>query len=212
MSMPAAVALDFDGVILQSNSIKTDAFRHLFSAWPQHLDEIVKLHRQFGGISRLRKFDKIFAEILNQPLSPERRKAMGEEFSAFVFEAVLECPMVEGAEDFLRAWSAKCPLFVVSGTPHDELHEIVRRRNIGEYFTELHGSPREKPHILQDIMDRHGLTSETMPYVGDAPSDERAARACGLRFIGVSPDGVGPFENADVVLKDLTGLDAALTP
>ena len=210
MNTPAAVALDFDGVILQSNDIKTDAFRHLFAAWPQHLEEIVALHRQFGGISRLRKFDKIFAEILKEPLSPECRAEMGEEFTSFVFDAVLECPMIAGAEEFIRIWSKRCPLFVVSGTPHDELHEIVRRRSIGEYFTELHGSPREKPDILNDILARHGLTPEQMPYVGDAPSDERAARACGLRFIGVASDGVGPFESPDIVLKDLTGLGAAL--
>lgn len=210
MSAPLAVALDFDGVILQSNAVKTDAFRHLFAAWPQHLDEIVALHRRFGGISRLRKFDKIYAEILKEPLSPERRQEMGEQFKTYVFDAVVASPMVDGAEEFIRAWSKRCPLFVVSGTPHDELHEIVRLRNIGGYFTELHGSPRTKPDILNDILARHGLAPGDMPYVGDAQSDEIAARACGLRFIGVAPDGVGAFENADAVLKDLTGLSGVL--
>lgn len=210
MTMPKALAFDFDGVIVNSNTIKTDAFRHLFAAWPEHLDEIVRIHRRYGGISRHRKFDMIYKDLLKQPLSEEKRKQLGEEFSAYVFDAVLACPLVEGAEAFLEEWAPRRPIFVISGTPDGELKEIVKQRGLDRFFTEVHGSPSTKPDVLRDIMARHGIDPSDMPYIGDAPSDEEAARTCGLRFVGVAPDGVGPFTGPDAVIRDLTGLAAAL--
>ena len=50
------IILDFDGVILESVSVKTEAFRTLFSFVPKHVDEIVQFHIDNGGMSRFDKF------------------------------------------------------------------------------------------------------------------------------------------------------------
>ena len=47
-----ALLFDFDGVILESADIKTDAFRELFADQPAHVEEIVALHQRYGGVSR----------------------------------------------------------------------------------------------------------------------------------------------------------------
>src|SRR5690606_22889470 len=40
----SAVIFDFDGVILESVKVKTDAFKELFSDYPEHLEAIVAYH------------------------------------------------------------------------------------------------------------------------------------------------------------------------
>ena len=62
--MISIIILDFDGVILESVSVKTEAFRTLFSFAPEYVEEIVKFHKDNGGMSRFDKFRYIFDHIL----------------------------------------------------------------------------------------------------------------------------------------------------
>jgi beta-phosphoglucomutase-like phosphatase (HAD superfamily) len=54
--MIETIIFDFDGVILESVTVKTEAFRELFSSEPDCPDEIVEFHKRNGGMSRYDKF------------------------------------------------------------------------------------------------------------------------------------------------------------
>jgi phosphoglycolate phosphatase-like HAD superfamily hydrolase len=75
------------------------------------------------------------------------------------------------------------PMFVVSGTPGDELQMIVSRRGLGPVFREVHGTPREKPEVLRDVMARFGMSPAELLFIGDGISDYQAARATGVAFL-----------------------------
>ena len=75
------IILDFDGVILDSISVKTEAFHTLFSFVPGHIDEIVQFHRDNEGMSR---FDKI-RYIYNNILKEDRDKILIKFCNLFVF-------------------------------------------------------------------------------------------------------------------------------
>ena len=201
-----AVGLDFDGVVVESAKIKTDAFRHLFAHVPEHLPAIVALHQKYGGISRHRKFEMIPVDILKRPLDDAERKRLADGFARFVFEGVVACSMVPGAQAFLETWSSTLPLFLISGTPETELIEIVERRNLGQYLTEVHGSPADKASIITDILNQHNLQPSEMIYVGDASSDEIAANKAGVPFIGIASNMIGSFKNPVDILPNLNDL------
>ena len=55
--MIKAIFFDFDGVILESVSIKGDVFQKLFADYPEHLAEILNYHLENGGVSRYDKFE-----------------------------------------------------------------------------------------------------------------------------------------------------------
>ena len=57
--MIRAIVLDFDGVIVESLGIKTQAFRDLFSDYPQHLGDIMSYHLSHTSILRYIKFEYI---------------------------------------------------------------------------------------------------------------------------------------------------------
>ena len=55
---------DCDGVILESNKLKSDAFSEALPNEPSHLvEEFISYHKNNGGVSRYEKF-KYYFEIL----------------------------------------------------------------------------------------------------------------------------------------------------
>jgi beta-phosphoglucomutase-like phosphatase (HAD superfamily) len=208
----AALIFDFDGVILDSVEIKTQAMRRLFAAErPEHLADILDLHRRLGGISRYRKFELIHADILRRPLTPQASAELGRRFEAIVAESVMTCREIPGARMVLDSHHGRIPLFVASGTPEEELRRITAVRGLDRYFVEVHGSPRGKPEILSDVLRRHALDAAQCLFVGDAGTDFEAARSCGVPFLGVVAPGLeNPF-GADVcTVPDLRSFEPAL--
>jgi len=180
----AAIVFDFDGVILESADVKTDAFVELFSAHGPDVSAQVKAHHLANlGISRFTKFAWIYANVLRRPLSDAESAELGEKFSALALDKVLAAPFVPGADAALAALAPQLPLFVASGTPQGELDLIVDRRGLRPHFREVHGTPREKPAILADLLVRHGLAPRQVLFVGDGMSDYKAAMATGVEFL-----------------------------
>ena len=178
-----AIAFDFDGVILESAAIKTDAMIALFADHPGHVDEIAALHTAHAGISRYVKFDMIHRDILNAPLSAKKKEALGRKFSELVIEKVLACPFVVGAREFLESHHASTPFFVVSGTPDEELSMIVRERGLSPYFKAVYGSARGKPDLLRQIIADQACRTEDFVFIGDGLSDFKAAMDVSVPFI-----------------------------
>lgn len=208
---PRVVVLDFDGVILQSVSIKTAAFRALFSSYPEHLDAIEALHLRLGGISRHTKFRMIFRDILRLPVTEHTMAELAERFQAEVKERVIACPFVPGAVEFLTTTQAKVPLYIASGTPSGELREIVAARGLDRYFAGVFGSPQDKADILAMIAADTGCPPGDIVMVGDADTDYQAAARAGTRFVGiVAPGDPTCFPPETLVLPDLHRLGAAL--
>ncbi len=180
-----AVVFDFDGVILESAEVKTDAFVELYAEHGADVVAQVRAHHLANlGISRFKKFAWIAEHVLRGPLTEEASAALGVRFSDLALAKVLAAPFVPGAEDALAAVAALgLPMFVASGTPVDELRMIVERRGLGGWFREVHGAPREKPEVLRDLMARHALAPAQVLFIGDGMSDYKASRAAATLFL-----------------------------
>lgn len=163
-------------------------------------------HRAHGGISRYKKFEWFFREVVGRELSGTESEAMGCRFEKAAFDAVLNAPFIAGAREFLEDYSRELPMFVASGTPETELGTIVEQRALAKIFREVHGSPRTKPEIIHDILARYQFAPNRVLFVGDAMTDYFAAQECGLAFLGVAADRVGLFPGETKVIPDLTGL------
>ncbi len=208
---PNAIVFDFDGVILESADIKTQAFRQLFeNEHPQHVDEIVEYHLREEGVSRYRKFEHIYNTIIGEELVPAHSQHLGQRFSDLVLEGILAAPFVAGAREYIETHGQQLPLFIASGTPQEELEYIVRERGIADYFSEVHGTPRRKEEIVRDILRRHDLDAAHVAFVGDAESDLRAAKATGLVFVARCTGTDGKLSEWPVRIADLTMLSGCL--
>ena len=114
-------------------------------------------------------------------------------------------PMVPGAEALLQALLGRLPMFIISGTPQEELVRIVDRRDLSRYFAGVFGSPREKPEVIDEILTRNRFAAAACVFIGDAMTDYLAARACDVPFIGrVAAGNADPFPPGTRVVPDLT--------
>ena len=205
--MSRMIILDFDGVILESVSIKTEAFRTLFSFVPEHVDEIVQFHKKNGGISRFEKFRYIYNNILKEDLTQKKFDELSEKFSAIVFKEMIKVPFVPGAHEFLETYHSKIPLYVVSATPEEELIQIIHKRGLSSYFRKVFGAPRKKTECIRDIIKHTGCPKKFIIFIGDAKNDFEAARSAGVRFIGrIKPGDENRFSGltgVEQVIPDL---------
>lgn len=204
-----AIFFDFDGVIVDSNGVKTEAFRSLFKNYDQDIvAEIVDYHRQHGGISRVEKIRYAHQHIIKHQLSDEGLKALAAAYSELVMEKVIAIEWIDGAKDFLDRKKNSLPMFVISGTPEDELQSIIERRKISGYFQKVLGSPIKKPDHVRNILIEYRFKPECCVFVGDALTDLHAAEETGLHFIGVQ--GEVAFPAGTKVLPDCRGLESAI--
>lgn len=185
----STIIFDFDGVILESVSIKSEAFKKLFSFVPDHVDEIVGFHIENGGMSRFEKFQYIYKNIIKEDLTDEQFQFLSEQFTQLVLENILNAPFVEGARSFLERYHSKLHLYIVSATPDDELKFIVKKRQLEPYFKGVYGSPTKKYDNIKTILDTNNQPKDSMVYVGDAINDWQAAQSAGIAFIARIPKG-----------------------
>ena len=182
--MIRGIAFDFDGVLVESVDVKTKAYARLFEEYGEGVvSRVVDYHLTNGGISRFVKFRVIYSEILNKPLSEKKFQSLCDEFSNIVVDEVVAAPWVEGAREFLENNKNRYLFFIVSGTPQDELGSIVRRREMGHYFCEVLGSPKNKETLLKGALSRLKLFPEETVFVGDAETDWNAAKELGVTFL-----------------------------
>ena len=197
----------------ESADIKTDAFRVLYAEFGDEVvQRCVNHHIRHAGISRVRKIELYHQEFLGQTLSPADLKAWIGRYAAIVESKVVSAPAVPGAVEFLDAVQGRLKLYVISGTPEDELRRIVSKRGWDDYFDEVHGSPRLKPEIINDIVTRNALDIDRSLFVGDALTDFDAAQDRGVAFLGrIAPHHDDLFPPGTETVPDLTGLLARVS-
>ncbi len=203
--MIRVAVFDFDGVVLESAEVKTQAFVKLFDG----NEAAVAYHLEHAGVSRFVKFEHIHTKILGIPYTVEDEERLGELFAALVTNAVLACPFVPGALELLERRRLDSRLFVASGTPEAELREIVRARGLGGTFSGVYGTPATKAAIITGILAAEGVDARETIFVGDARTDLLGAREAGVPFVGrVADNEANPFAGDDVLtVRTMAELD-----
>lgn len=195
------VLFDCDGVVLDSNEIKTGAFRVALAGEPQaRVEALLVHHRATGGVSRYEKLNRYFSESgLTGAALDQAVGAALERFGEHVRQALVSCPMVPGADAVLRRLaSASRRVFLVSGGDQAELQHVFRARNLDGLFESIHGSPKPKDKHLSRLRDA-GVFDAGGVFLGDARLDMEVADAFGLDFVFVA--GVSDWDEGRAAAK-----------
>jgi phosphoglycolate phosphatase-like HAD superfamily hydrolase len=174
---------DFDGVIKDSVTVKSDAFEQLFLPFGESIAANVRIHHEAnGGLSRFNKLP-IYLKWANQDLSAELIDEYAENFSQLVKQKVIDSEWVGGVLDFLKNSYHHQQFFLITATPQQEIEEILSTLKITRYFKEIVGSPIIKSEAIKKLIDRYNIIPKQSIMIGDSISDYDAAKANNLSFI-----------------------------
>jgi phosphoglycolate phosphatase-like HAD superfamily hydrolase len=181
-----SLVFDCDGVVLDSNRVKTEAFRSAAMAYgPEAAEALVAHHVAHGGVSRYQKFEHFLDRIVPEGARGPGLSALLDSYAGAVREGLARCAVAPGLER-LRASTSSARWFIVSGGDQAELREVFAARGLDHLFDGgIFGSPDTKDAILKreigaGTMARPGL------FLGDSRYDHEAASRAGLDFVFVS--------------------------
>ena len=202
--MIKTIIFDFDGVLAESVDIKTKAFRRLFEPEGKDIaDRVEEYHLAHTGVSRFDKFKYFYKNFLKRELAEEEFNRLCNEFSELVVEEVVNAPYVKGAREFLENNKEKFTFFITSATPGREIEEIIKKRDMGQFFKAVYGAPTKKEDAVRQILSSCGLNFSEAVYIGDALSDLKAATENSVHFIARLYEGNKDiFDGIDCVKID----------
>jgi len=207
-----AIIFDFDGVLVESVNVKTQAFGALYEKYGDDIaQQVEEYHLAHGGVSRFEKFRYYQEHVLGMPpLSAAAESDFADAFSTLVVDKVVAAPMVAGAQEFLIGANALLPLFVVSGTPTAELGEVIRRRDMQGFFDAIWGSPHSKTENIAELLHEHNLSAKNCLMIGDALADYVGATANDVPFLGrVARHDDNLFADHVTTFEDFSALPAS---
>ena len=182
-----SILFDCDGVILNSNHIKTKAFEEIARPYGSEIcKNLVNYHIKNGGISRHQKLSYFVNEILKDFPAKSRPSIsyLIDQYSERVKSSLLKCEHV-CCLDALRKISPNSPWFIVSGGDQLELHYVFKQLELEQYFNGgIWGSPASKEEIFSDLVNNNAIKYPAL-YLGDSKYDYVASQKFGLDFIFV---------------------------
>ena len=188
MKLPEILIYDFDGVICDSVNIKTEAFVEMYQPYGAEIQEKVETyHLMHGGISRFEKFRYFESHLLNNKVTEAKINDLANRFSALVKEKVIAANYIPGALDFIIKNKHKRQ-FICTGTPENEILEIIKAKGIASCFEKTYGSPSSKSSIIKTILQNCNKSSDDCVFFGDAMTDYNAALECSIPFIGIEEE------------------------
>lgn len=183
------LVFDCDGVILDSNKVKTQAFYNAALPYGEAAAQaLVDYHVANGGISRYRKFEYFLETVVAQHaagVSGPDLQTLLDAYAASVRLGLLNCTVAAGLAE-LRAATPDARWLIVSGGDQAELREVFTQRRLADMFDGgIFGSPASKDEILSSQLANSNIRPRAL-FIGDSRYDHVASAGAGLDFLFVS--------------------------
>ena len=173
----ATLVFDCDGVVLDSNKLKTQAFYQAALPYGELAAQaLVDYHLANGGVSRYKKFSYFLEHIVPEHIEGVTLDNLLDCYAEHVRCGLLNCNIAAGLRE-LRDKIPNTRWLVVSGGDQNELREIFALRELDELFDGgIFGSPDIKEDILareqgSDNITHPALLLGCLLYTSDAADD-----------------------------------------
>jgi len=179
-----------DGVIVDSHPVHKRTWRKFLELLGKEIDE-----EHLNFIMEGRKRDEILRYFLGE-LSDEQVRALGHRKEQLFREESADMKAIEGLREFLQQLSeAEIRLAVASSGSNGRVNYVLDLLDLRHYFQAIvtgdqvtYGKP--DPTIFRVACDHLRVQpSETLVFE-DSVSGVRAAKAAGMRCVGVATNGI----------------------
>lgn len=209
--MLESIVFDFDGVIIDSMSVRDAGFIELFNGHPQELvDKLLEFHRNNGGLSRYVKIKYFFEQLLQTQISDEGVNQYAERFSSIMRMKLINPDLlIEDTLNFIKIAHTTYKLYIVSGSDEQELRYLCNGLTIDQYFKGIWGSPTPKSQIIEKLIKDGIIEPRSTILIGDSINDLDAATEHKITFVGYNNDHLSlsaklylkSFDNFSCVVK-----------
>ncbi len=177
---------DCDGVLLDSNKIKSQGFYDVTLKYgKESAEKFLYYHKQHGGISRFEKFKYFFTDILEMEVNETEYQELLYEYGNKVLDDLMQCELTTSMQEFLRVLPKDCTKIIVSGGMQIELRHIFEKRKMATLFDGIYGSPDTKRDILKRELNEGRITYPAV-FFGDSLLDYQVAKAFDMDFVFLS--------------------------
>ena len=132
ISQYKTILFDCDGVVLNSNFLKIEAYRLTaleFGASEEDAMKLVNHHIEYTGISRNIKFSYFLEKILNKTVDDISMNHLLNQLNYEVERLLENCEIAEGLEA-LREKTKDSNWMIVSGGDQEEIIRLFTRKNL----------------------------------------------------------------------------------
>ncbi|MCL5030744.1 MAG: HAD hydrolase-like protein [Bacteroidetes bacterium] len=203
------VVFDFDGVLVDSNKIKYEAFFELFpenSKAGSIAKKVLKNHREESRFFIIRKV----VEELNIGNGSKDTSSMIDyyvnKYGNIVESSVATVSEIPGAGNCLSELCLTYRLYLISSTPFDSLMRVIKTRSMENYFKRIYGFPMTKIKCLAEILTIENIMPEEVLIIGDGFVDLEMAKYFGCNFVGVKNEFNSLEEQAVTLISTLQEL------
>lgn len=178
------IIFDFDGVILDSIPVKTEAFRKLFETYPIDIvEEFIQFHLENGGMSRYEKIRYFFNELLSQNVTEEEILNYANLYSELTKQELTnEKYLIKEVLNFIKENYQKYKMHIASGADENDLKYICNKLELNTYFLSINGSPTKKTEIVKNILEKNSYVKNETILIGDSINDYYAAKENNIKF------------------------------
>jgi phosphoglycolate phosphatase-like HAD superfamily hydrolase len=182
----AAIIFDCDGVVLNSNRLKSEAFYRAALPYGEGpARALLAYHQANGGISRYKKFAYFFEELLSIPIEKDQVEAALASYARYVQEGLKNCEVAQGLVA-LREALPRSQWCICSGGDQAELRSVFVERGLSKLFDAgIYGSPDSKSLIIARLLEE-GTIQRPALFLGDARYDHEVSRDAELDFVFIS--------------------------
>ncbi len=182
ISQFSTLIFDCDGVILDSNKVKSTAFYNAALPYGEDAAEaLVIYHKEHGGISRYVKFEYFLKDIVGARVSREKLDKLLKDYACEVRHGLLNCQVSKDLEKLRQ--STESQWLIVSGGDQNELRDVFLQRNLaGNFNGGIFGSPDAKDTILSREMANGNIKLPAL-FIGDSKYDHQAIKGTNIDFI-----------------------------
>ncbi len=207
---PHCIVFDFDGVLIDSNHIKREAYFQVFRHLPGSTGIVEQCLREHAHGDRREVITAIIEKIESAEIRrPALLSQYVEAYAQVCDEQIPRCAEQPGASAMLPLLAAGFPLFINSATPRQPLERYVALRGWTHHFKGVYGRPASKVANFETIARQEQLRADTMLFIGDSALDAQAARLFGCAFLGFRSRG-GDLPDDPSILRALEELPPRL--
>ncbi len=207
--MKRVVVFDFDGVIVpDSEKFKSDAWHALYSE--SHARTLFEETEQKFGRGRGGDRHDIIRHVLAglgvAGIELGLRTASdAARFDELVQEQICRAGVSSETREALATCSASVPTYLNTATPREVIERTLIALAVRQYFKGVLGRPRSKIENFKHVAEQEKVSPSQIIFLGDSPTDHRAAVAFGCVFFGLGnqDNGWGTMPQSFPVVRDV---------